>query len=333
MRKLLICTVFLAIHIIARGQVTYDIRYWFDHDTTVYTVRTVEGRWTEAIDVSSLSDCLHTLHIQVIDEAGLCGVPETRFFMKPMLSAGQQEVKIHYWFDRDAASLTTVDYNGSMFDVDVNALTEGLHTLHVMAVNDRIGTIHTQYFMKTYRPCEYLGLRCYVDGTLHEEKRVDNANGLVNWPIDLCDYEQGLHHMQLLSMTPDGEVTSAHSTLFMRARTDEELASMRCYYVIDDSIVNVVGGSYVDNHYLFELDVTALAEGEHSIVCMLLDESGAVSELHTATFVKVSHNVGVDMLVNGKENEEIYDLSGRRLTTINKTGVYIVNGRKVLLKM
>lgn len=51
------------------------------------------------------------------------------------------------------------------------------------------------------------------------------------------------------------------------------------------------------------------------------------------TFVKVSHNVGVDMLVNGKENEEIYDLSGRILTTINKTGVYIVNGRKVLLKM
>lgn len=331
MRRLLICTVLLTMHIMVRGQATYGIRYWFDRDTTVYTTQVTDGRWTEAIDVSHLSEWLHTLHIQVSDDTGLYGVPETRFFMKSVLPDSLLDMKIHYWFDRDLASVVTADYTAGLLSIDVDGLTDGLHTLHIMPNNGRLGATHTQYFIKTHRPYEYLELLCYVDGDLHEEKRVDGVEGIVSWPIDLNGYKHGLHHMQLMSVSPQGEVTSTYSTLFMRTRTNEEWVAMKCYYIIDDSLVNTVGGSCEDNHYLFELDVTSLTEGEHNIVCILMDELGAVAELQTATFIKTPHETGMDILFNEKDAVEIYDLSGRRVDTITKSGVYIINGRKILL--
>ena len=35
---------------------------------------------------------------------------------------------------------------------------------------------------------------------------------------------------------------------------------------------------------------------------------------------------------NEKVNEAIYDLAGRRLNEITKPGIYIINGKKVLVK-
>ena len=45
------------------------------------------------------------------------------------------------------------------------------------------------------------------------------------------------------------------------------------------------------------------------------------------------YSTGIDE-VKGKDGnvEGIYDLSGRRVTEISESGIYIVNGKKVLVK-
>ena len=49
----------------------------------------------------------------------------------------------------------------------------------------------------------------------------------------------------------------------------------------------------------------------------------------TITVTDTTEIEGVDAEV---ENDVIYDLSGRRIVEITKGGIYIVNGKKVLVK-
>jgi hypothetical protein len=51
----------------------------------------------------------------------------------------------------------------------------------------------------------------------------------------------------------------------------------------------------------------------------------------TFTF-EVTAPVGIDSVDAEVENDVIYDLSGRRIAEIVKPGIYIVNGKKVLVK-
>ena len=41
---------------------------------------------------------------------------------------------------------------------------------------------------------------------------------------------------------------------------------------------------------------------------------------------------GIEKVEIGNEKEEIFDLTGRKIDTITKAGIYIVGGKKVLVK-
>ena len=45
-----------------------------------------------------------------------------------------------------------------------------------------------------------------------------------------------------------------------------------------------------------------------------------------------THATGIDAVVNGEAIESIYDLQGRKVEKVTKGGIYIVNGKKVLVK-
>ena len=46
----------------------------------------------------------------------------------------------------------------------------------------------------------------------------------------------------------------------------------------------------------------------------------------------VYNETGIDGVNADVENDVIYDLTGRRVTKITNAGIYIINGRKVLVK-
>ena len=65
---------------------TYALRYWFDDDAT----QTVEGSvptGMQMIDVSSLSEGLHSLHFQVAGNNGMYSPTRTALFWKQMQKA------------------------------------------------------------------------------------------------------------------------------------------------------------------------------------------------------------------------------------------------------
>ena len=60
----------------------------------------------------------------------------------------------------------------------------------------------------------------------------------------------------------------------------------------------------------------------------------AVADNTVVTLTYASNNTGIEKVESGNANAPatIYDLSGRRLGGISRSGIYIVNGRKVLVK-
>lgn len=95
------------------------INYWFDQQK-------VRKAYTSGdIDCSELSNGLHAVHFQLIDNNGLPCPVQTQFFVNVDFGAQQ----LYYWFD-DATARSLMDIDGT--EISVESLANGKHTLHAM---------------------------------------------------------------------------------------------------------------------------------------------------------------------------------------------------------
>lgn len=107
--------------------------------------------------------------------------------------------------------------------------------------------------------------------------------------------------------------------------------SYSTFYVIKED------GSYCVNTVDYTVDkgvISFLKPLDNVRVCVesdaypaLIGESASVSELFN-----VSVAVGIDNIVTDGENVTVYDLTGRKIESPTTKGIYIVNGRKVVIK-
>ena len=95
------------------------INYWFDQQIakTSYT--------SGSIDVSALTNGIHAVHFQLIDDKGLPCPVKTQFFVNLDFAAHQ----LYYWFD-DETTRTLMAIDGT--EISVADLANGPHTLHAM---------------------------------------------------------------------------------------------------------------------------------------------------------------------------------------------------------
>ena len=151
MRKYIILTILLScLHIAARGQTiaslddidlsglpkptaAKQLRYWFDDDGSVKTTTQLKG--TQTLDASALTEGLHTVHYQVVDENNNVADVSSALFMKLNSQASATTAKqLRYWFDADAATLKTITATGGAQTLDASNLMDGLHTVHYQVV-------------------------------------------------------------------------------------------------------------------------------------------------------------------------------------------------------
>lgn len=164
-RFLILFMLFFSLFVSMRGQTITDIhqidlsglpqsttvktlRYWFDDEVAPSgAINTLSGQYM--LDVSSLMDGLHTLHLQIIDNKGVAGYIGSNIFLKMGSSDALAAMKLLYWFDDDN-NLKQINISGGVQLIDASALTEGLHTLHyqVMDSQGQMTTPVTRVFMK-----------------------------------------------------------------------------------------------------------------------------------------------------------------------------------------
>ena len=287
MRKIMLCLCLLCIGTIARGQTSYEYVYWLDNDMASGRMSVTSGNsWQTDVDVACLSDGLHSLHIQVrnTDSVDVWSSPVTRYFIKQ--TAQSEEMTYRYWFDNDNA--TMVMSNEELAWLDVSALDDGLHMLHVMAE----GTVATQtlsyQFLKIPQTdgVDYLHCLCYLDGKLYHQERVASSGGIVHWEFDVSELAQGIHNIQVQTVTPSGAATGLYESMFLRTTTHAEMASLKCFYTIDGAESYIEAGTYVDGAFHFDLDVSTIDDGLHQLAYMLVGDNGVSTKVSSAFFMK-----------------------------------------------
>lgn len=288
MQRLVWCICLLCMCGMARGQTDYEYIYWFDGDDS--SIKTIEASGNQLhldTDVSHLNGELHTLTMQVRDEEGVLSPPETRMFM---LFNDVSVLQGYYWFDNEDNSSVELYGRGS-FDVDVSALEDGLHTIHYMTVdvNGNHSSPKTRWFAKIPQTANEgtVLCRCVIDGEPYHIEEVSAMGGIINWSFDVSKLSQGVHSIQVQVEMPDGKATAIQHGMFVRTATSEELSSMKCYYLIDNSESYVEAGMYDGSLYHVDLDVSSLDNGLHQISYMLVGNNGVASKMCSALFTKI----------------------------------------------
>lgn len=260
-----------------------DGRYWFDdEDENQHAVYGVNGLFD--VDVSQLSDGLHTIHYVAMDAKGFVTPTVSRQFIKIPKADGTMTA--HYWFDNDNSTMVTA--TTELIWLNVSALDDGLHTLHVMAESTSATQTLSYQFLKIPQTdgVDYLNCLCYLDGRLYHQEKVPSSGGIVNWQFDVSSMAQGIHNIQVQVVTPSGAATSLYESMFLRSTTHAELASMKCFYTIDNADTYIEAGTYADGAFHFDLDVSALDEGLHQLAYMLVGDNGVSTKVSSAFFMK-----------------------------------------------
>lgn len=260
-----------------------DGRYWFDDENeNQHAVYGVNGLFD--VDVSQLSDGLHTIHYVAMDAKGFVTPTVSRQFIKIPKADGTMAA--HYWFDNDNSTMVTA--TTELIWLDVSALDDGLHTLHVMAESTSATQTLSYQFLKIPQTdgVDYLNCLCYLDGRLYHQEKVPSSGGIVNWQFDVSSMAQGIHNIQVQVVTPSGAATSLYESMFLRSTTHAELASMKCFYTIDNADTYIEAGTYANGAFHFDLDVSALDDGLHQLAYMLVGDNGVSTKVSSAFFMK-----------------------------------------------
>ena len=204
---------------------------------------------------------------------------------------GDTPIKGYYWFDTQTDVHEVAVTNGT-FEVDASSLSDGFHRFHYQALLSSGTTSNpvASFFLKTAQvnADDELNCICSVDGQLRHIEKLSQQGGIIHWDLDMHDLTDGLHRIQLQTVTMSGAMSGSYTSYFMRVTTPEELGEMRCVYAIDDDAFNT-DASVVGNNgnYHFDLDLSELSDGLHHISYMLYNNRGTNTKIQTRFFLKV----------------------------------------------
>ena len=134
MRKNLLFILLLCGLDAAHGQTGGTCDYWFDSDYAArQTISLQEGSCNMEIDVSGLTNAVHTIHFQTSVGGGAQSPVASHLFVKypPVVESPTytSDGNCYYWFDSNYADRQQMPIGG-VTTLDVNHLTAGVHTVH-----------------------------------------------------------------------------------------------------------------------------------------------------------------------------------------------------------
>ena len=305
---------------------------WYQIDAKGERCGVAQVSGMHSVDVTDLSDGMHSIRFEVKDVDGKISSSAVGYFIK--LPVSGQDMSYTCVYDKDSTTTVSGAYTPDVIWLDATKLADGLHTMDVVVSSASATTYPlTHRFIKVPQTegVDYLNCVCYIDDVMHYQEKVEPEQRIVEWDIDMSDVERGLHNIEIQVVSPSGAASLLHKSVFLRTLTDDEMTSLDCYCIIDSVQTCIAKGVYEAHGYNFELDVDNLEDGEHTMTYLLLDNTGIVTDARTATFVKKSNATGIGNIELEEKETIIYDISGRRVRSIVSSGVYIINGKKVMI--
>ena len=277
-----------------------SLRYWFDTDAdNVQTSNTLNGAAT--INASALKEGIHTVHYQIVDSKGIAGIPVSGMFIKVDPKTIATAKKLRYWFDTDAASVTTIETLSGTTTIDASALKEGIHTVHYQIEDDKgiAGIPVSGMFIKIDPKTTATAnkLRYWFD--TNKASVVETALSEGVQTIDASKLMEGIHTLHYQIVDSKGAVDIPVSALFIKLdkKTVAEATAVRYWFDEDDA--NAKEGEITTEIQI--VDASELSKGEHEIHYQLMAVNGEVFPVRSGFFENIMEIPG-DVNDDGKVN-------------------------------
>ncbi|MBR6847615.1 MAG: T9SS type A sorting domain-containing protein [Bacteroidales bacterium] len=288
-RFLLIIGAILLGFAVRAQSVTYTCRYWFDQNFAQAVTTTFgESGWEAELEVGSLTSGLHSLHLHVMDTSMKWSAPQSYLFLK-IDAAGQGGTNYvyHYWFDQDYAHKQSGTLGNGHLLLDVDELTSGLHSLHLMLEGSTYSCAQSYLFLKTdpeTQGGDSFVYHCWFDQDFEHQQSDDLGTG--HLLLDVADLEEGMHTVHV--MLEGTQLTTAESYLFMKVAqftTDTIDMSHLAYHCwFDEDFGHQQIDSLGTGHLL--LDVNDLEDGLHTVHVML--QGNTLTATQSYIFMKMA---------------------------------------------
>ena len=288
--------------------------YWMDGDMDVITEVPVTGNEASfAIDVSGLSNGMHTLYYRVRDDQGRYSTPNTWLYMKDSaLRANGSDteastiVACEYWMDGDMSNITeiAVDSTQVAFAIDVTSLADGMHTLYyrIRDGQGRYSTPNTWLYMKDSalrgndtEPSAIVACEYWMDGDMSNITEIAVDSSQVAFAIDVTSLSDGMHTLYYRVRDDQGRYSTPNTWLYMkdsalRANDSDTESStiVACEYWMDGDMSNITEIAVDSSQVAFAIDVTNLADGMHTLYYRVRDDQGRYSTPNTWLYMKDS---------------------------------------------
>jgi hypothetical protein len=186
------------------AQTTRTCRYWFDGNFGQSATKTFSGDiWDGEIDVSQLPDGIHTLHYYLSDSTS---TPVYGTLFHKVSTVGASALEYRYWFDNNDNEMHHGSVGNGIFQIDVNGLTTGMHTIHLTVKDENYSATRDYLFIKTESLSD-LAYHCWFDE--NESTEQTGAVGDGNILLDVTGLENGEHSV---SIYLEGSTVSAPQT-------------------------------------------------------------------------------------------------------------------------
>ena len=205
-RYILIIVAILLGYSLHAQSVSYNCRYWFDQNhAQAATVAFSENNWQAELDVGSLSEGLHTMLLQICDTSSAWSIPKTYMFYK--IQQDISSIVYRCWFDNDIVHRQT-DYLGDgHLLLDVDTLSEGIHTLNVMLGGN---APQSYMFMKVavQDPSAEMQYRCWFDD---DSSNIQTGSvGMGIFELEVGGLSNGVHTVHIHLDNGKSSVTQSY---------------------------------------------------------------------------------------------------------------------------
>ncbi|GET20455.1 T9SS type A sorting domain-containing protein [Prolixibacter denitrificans] len=230
-------------------------QYWFDNDvgnavTSLFPPTDIMNI-DDQVDVSALTDGVHTLNFRVRDENGIWTPLATRQFVKRVdLGASQKIIAHQYWFDKDfgnAVTTTVPAADAVTFDeaIDISSLSDGVHTLNFRSLSEsqKWSPVLTKQFVKrdgATKPHNLVRYQYWFDRDYPNAITTDipaTATLGVDNTIDVSGLNEGVHLLNYRVQDESGIWSSLQSKQFIvRGQSSSPALITQYRYWFDDDM-------------------------------------------------------------------------------------------------
>lgn len=195
-------------------------RYWFDENYQDVKKTLMEG--TFQVDVSMLTEGLHTFHFMGVSPSGVTTQLESRTFIKMAPLKNVDSLFCQSYIDETPWQEELVAVNDGLlsWQLDVKALPQGFHRLQVQLFlpNGQSAGNYNAWFVREPTADERSNFQCFysIDEEAEQRQAGHLADGTYHFDLDVAKLSDGLHRISYYLSDQNGIQTESRSAFFIK---------------------------------------------------------------------------------------------------------------------